>query len=295
MKPIKKEDISQEVFDLYDDYAHNKLNRRQFVEKLSVYAIGGLTVASLLSFMSPNYIDSVRIKPNDERIDSGYITYDSPKGGGSIKGLLSTPKEYSGKLPGIVVVHENRGLNPYIEDTARIAALEGYITLAPDALSPLGGYPGNDDEGRNMQKERDLNEMLEDFIAAFYYLKNHEQCNGNIGVVGFCFGGYISNMMAVKVPELKAAVPYYGRQPEAEDAAKIDTPLLLQYAELDTRVNEGWPAYKKVLEENDVPFEAHFYPNVNHGFHNNTTPRYDKEAAELSWKRTMAFFEKHLV
>lgn len=295
MKTIKKEDISQEVFDLYDDYAHNKLSRRQFVEKISIYAIGGLTVSSLLSFMSPNYIDSIRVKPNDERLDSGYITYESPKGGGSIKGLLSTPKNTNQKLPGIVVVHENRGLNPYIEDTARVAALDGYITLAPDALSPLGGYPGNDDEGREMQKQRDRNEMLEDFIAAFDYLENHENCNGNIGVVGFCFGGYISNMMAVKVDNLKAAVPYYGRQPEDEDAKKISSPLLLQYAELDTRVNEGWPDFKKVLDENNVPYEVHFYPNVNHGFHKNTTPRYDKEAAELSWKRTMDFFKKHLV
>ena len=295
MKNLKKEDISQEVFDLYDDYAHNKLNRRQFVEKLSFYAIGGLTVSSLLSFMSPNYVDSIRVKPNDDRLDSGYITYDSPKGGGSIQGLLSKPKKTDTKLPGIVVVHENRGLNPYIEDTARIAALEGYITLAPDALSPLGGYPGNDDEGRELQKKRDRNEMLEDFIAAFDYLEKHDKCNGNIGVVGFCFGGYISNMMAVKVDNLKAAVPYYGRQPEEEDAKKISTPLLLQYAELDTRVNEGWPDFKKVLDKNNVPYEVHFYPNVNHGFHNNTTPRYDKEAAELSWKRTMDFFMKHLV
>ena len=295
MKNLKKEDISQEVFDLYDDYAHNKLNRRQFVEKLSFYAIGGLTVSSLLSFMSPNYVDSIRVKPNDDRLDSGYITYDSPKGGGSIQGLLSKPKKTDTKLPGIVVVHENRGLNPYIEDTARIAALEGYITLAPDALSPLGGYPGNDDEGRELQKKRDRNEMLEDFIAAFDYLEKHDKCNGNIGVVGFCFGGYISNMMAVKVDNLKAAVPYYGRQPEEEDAKKISTPLLLQYAELDTRVNEGWPDFKKVLDKNNVPYEVHFYPNVNHGFHNNTTPRYDKEAAELSWKRTMDFFKERLV
>ena len=295
MKPIKKEDISQEVFDLYDDYAHNKLNRRQFVEKLSIYAIGGLTVSSLLSFMSPNYVDSIRVKADDERLDSGYITYESPKGGGSIKGLLSTPKNTNSKLPGIVVVHENRGLNPYIEDTARIASLEGYITLAPDALSPLGGYPGNDDDGREMQRKRDRNEMLEDFIAAFDYLEKHEKCNGNIGVVGFCFGGYISNMMAVKVDNLKAAVPYYGRQPEEEDAKKISSPLLLQYAEHDTRVNEGWPEFKTVLDENNVPYEVYFYPNVNHGFHNNTTPRYDKKAAELSWERTMKFFKEHLV
>ena len=208
MKPLKKEDISQDVFDLYDDYAHNKINRRQFVEKLSLYAIGGLTVSSLLSFMAPNYADSILVNPNDERLESKYITFDSPKGGGTIKGLLSQSDNNTKKLPGVVVVHENRGLNPYIEDVGRRAALEGFITLAPDALTPLGGYPGNDDDGRELQKKRDRNEMLEDFIAAFHYLKSHEHCNGNIGVVGFCFGGWIANMMAVKLPTLKAAVTF---------------------------------------------------------------------------------------
>jgi carboxymethylenebutenolidase len=294
MKDIKKEDIKQEVFDLYDDYAHNKLNRRQFVEKLSLYAVGGLTVSSLLSFMSPNYVDSLLVKPDDPTLDSDYVTYDSPKGGGTIKGLLSKPKDLKKKLPGIVVVHENRGLNPYIEDVGRRAAKAGFVSLAPDALSPLGGYPGNDDDGRAMQKKRDRNEMLEDFIAAYHHLKNHKDCNGNIGVVGFCFGGWISNMMAVRLTELGAAVPYYGRQPEAEDAKKIKAPLLLQYGELDKRVNAGWPAFEMVLKENSIDYEAYIYPGVNHGFHNNTTPRYDKEAANLSWERTIAFFNKHL-
>ncbi len=295
MKPVKKEDISKEVFDLYDDYAHNKIDRRQFVEKLSLYAIGGLTVSSLLSFMSPNYLDTLLVKQNDPRLNSGYITYDSPKGGGSIKGLLSKPKDAEGKLPGIIVVHENRGLNPYIEDVGRQAALDGFISLAPDALTPLGGYPGNDDAGRELQKQRDRNDMLEDFIAAYHYLKNHENCNGSVGVVGFCFGGWISNMMAVRLPELKAAVPFYGGQPTHEEAANITTPLLLQFAELDTRVNEGWPAYEAVLKANNVDYTAHFYPGVNHGFHNTTTPRYDKAAAELAWTRTIAFFRKHLI
>lgn len=294
MKDLKKEDISQDVFDLYDDYAHNKLNRRQFVEKLSIYAVGGITVSSLLSFMSPNYIDSLFVKPNDPTLDSDYITYESPKGGGTIKGLLSTPKDTTTKLPGVVVVHENRGLNPYIEDVGRRTAKEGFISLAPDALSPLGGYPGNDDDGRALQKKRDRNEMLEDFIAAYNYLKTHEKCNGNVGVVGFCFGGWISNMMAVRLPDLGAAVPYYGRQPSDEDAQKIKAPILLQYGELDTRVNEGWPAFEAVLKANNIEHQAYIYPNVNHGFHNNTTPRFDKEAADLSWERTIAFFKKHL-
>lgn len=294
MKPLKKEDINQEIFDLYDDYAHNKLERRQFIEKLSLYAVGGLTVSSLLSFMSPNYKDTKEIKQDDPRITSEFITYNSPKGGGSIKALLSKPIDVKTKLPGIIVVHENRGLNPYIEDVGRRAAIEGFISIAPDALSPLGGYPGNDDDGRAMQQKRDRDEMLEDFIAAFEYLKNSEDCNGKIGVVGFCFGGWIANMMAVKVPELAASVPFYGRQPSDEDAENIKVPLMLQYAELDTRVNEGWPAFEKILNENNIEHTAYFYPKVNHGFHNNTTPRFDKTAADLAWKRTIDFFKEKL-
>lgn len=294
MKKLTKEAINQEVFDLYDDYAHNKIDRRQFVEKLSLYAIGGLTVSALLSYMTPNYLDTLLVKPNDERLQSEYITYQSPKGGGAIKGLLSKPDNTSGKLPGVIVVHENRGLNPYIEDVGRRVALDGFISLAPDALSPLGGYPGNDDDGREMQRKRDRNEMLEDFIAAYHYLSTHKNCNGKIGVVGFCFGGWIANMMAVKLPNLLAAVPFYGGQPTAEEAAQIKTPLLLQFAGLDTRVNEGWPAYQAVLKENNVEYTAHFYPDVNHGFHNNTTPRYDEKAATLAWDRTIAFFKEKL-
>lgn len=294
MKPLKKEDIKQEVFDLYDDYAHNKIDRRRFIEKLSVYAVGGLTLGSLMSFMSPNYVDTLLVKPDDNRLESDYITYNSPKGGGTIRGLLSKPSNVSEKLPGVVVVHENRGLNPYIEDVGRQTALDGFISLAPDALTPLGGYPGNDDEGRALQRQRDRDEMLEDFIAAFHYLKEHPNCNGKIAVVGFCFGGWISNMMAVRVPELLAAVPYYGSQPNAEDAAKVTVPLLLHFAELDTRVNEGWPAYEAILKANNTEYQAHFYEGVNHGFHNTSTPRYNKEAAELSWKRTIDFFKEKL-
>lgn len=294
MSSLKKEDIKQEVFDLYDDYAHNKIDRRQFAEKLSLYAIGGLTASSLLSFVSPNYVDTITVKQDDPRIDSKYVKYDSPKGGGTIKGLLSKPSNTKKKLPGIVVVHENRGLNPYIEDTGRRAALEGFISIAPDALTPLGGYPGNDDDGRTLQRKRDRNEMLEDFIAAFEYLKNHKDCDGNIGVVGFCFGGWISNMMAVRLPNLKAAVPFYGGQPSAEETAKIKAPLLLQYAGLDKRVNAGWPEYEKALKANNVEYMAHFYPDVNHGFHNNTTPRYDEAAATLAWTRTIDFFKEKL-
>ena len=294
MKKLKKADISQEVFDLYDEYAHNKIERRQFLEKLSLYAIAGITLPSLLSFVMPNYVDSVEIKPDDPRIKSGYITYNSPKGGGNIRGLLSKPLESKNKLPGIIVVHENRGLNPYIEDVGRRAALEGFITLAPDALTPLGGYPGNDDDGRAMQSKLDPNKMLEDFIAAYQYLLSHEDCNGKVGVVGFCFGGWISNMMAVKIASLSAAVPFYGSQPSAEDTAKIKAPLMLHFAGLDKRVNEGWPAYEAALKQNHIDYLAYMYEGVNHGFHNNTTPRYDEAAANLAWKRTIDFFREKL-
>lgn len=293
MNSIKKEDIKQEVFDLYDDYAHNRIDRRVFVEKLSAYAVGGITVASLMSFLMPDY-KAIQVGEQDPRLKSEFVNYESPKGGGTMKALLSKPADAKGKLGGIVVVHENRGLNPHIEDVGRRAALAGFISIAPDALTPLGGYPGTDDEGRELQRKRDRNEMLEDFIAAFEYLKKHSDCNGKVGVVGFCFGGWITNMMAVRIPDLAAAVPFYGGQPAAEDVPKIKAPLLLHYAELDTRVNEGWPAYEAALKENKKEYTAHMYANTNHGFHNDTTPRYDKAAAELAWSRTVEFFKKKL-
>jgi carboxymethylenebutenolidase len=294
MSEIKKEDIKQEVFDLYDDYAHNRLDRRDFMQKLSAFAVGSLTVPALMSFLMPDYQGAIQIKKDDPRLKSEYINYPSPKGGGTIKALLSMPADNKKRLGGIVVVHENRGLNPHIEDVARRAALAGFISIAPDALTPLGGYPGTDDAGREMQSKRDQNEMLEDFIAAYDYLKNNKDCNGKIGVVGFCFGGGIANKMAVRIPGLNASVPFYGGQPAKEDVPKIKAPLLLHYAALDTRVNEGWPAYEAALKENKKEYTAYIYPNVNHGFHNDTTPRYDKPAAELAWKRTIDFFSDKL-
>jgi len=291
---LRKEDINQEVFDLYDDYAHNRIDRRQFLDRISAYAVGGVTLASLLSFIMPNYREKIQVPVNDPRVTSDYIHYDSPKGGGRIKGLLSKPADADGKLPGIVVVHENRGLNPHIEDVGRRAALAGFVSLAPDALTPLGGYPGTDDEGRTLQRQRDRNEMLEDFIAAFEHLKTHEDCTGKVGVVGFCFGGWISNMMAVKVHDLAAAVPFYGGQAPSESVPEIKAPLLLHYAGLDKRVNEGWPEYEAALKQHQKEYSAHIYPDVNHGFHNDTTPRYDEDAAELAWKRTIEFFKEKL-
>jgi len=294
MDNIKKEDIKQEVFDLYDDYAHNRVNRREFVQKLSAYAVGGLTVTALMGFLMPDYGGNIQVRADDPRIKSEYINYNSPKGGGNIKALLSMPANTTKTLGGIVVVHENRGLNPHIEDVARRAALAGFISIAPDALTPLGGYPGDDEKGREMQSKRNKDEMLEDFIAAYEYLKKHKDCNGKVGVVGFCFGGGIVNMMAVRIPDLSAAVPFYGGQPTSDDVPSIKAPLLLHYAALDTRVNEGWPAYEAALKANNKVYTVYIYPGVNHGFHNDTTPRYDKAAAQLAWQRTIEFFNTYL-
>ena len=294
MKPIKKEDLDQEVFNIYDEYVHSKIDRREFVNKLSSYAIGGLTVSAIMAFLLPNYVEAKRFTQDDPRLISEYIAYNSPKGAGTMRGLLTRPADKPGKLPGIIVVHENRGLNPYIEDTAHQAALDGFIAFAPDALTPFGGYPGSDDEGRTMQVKRDREEMLQDFIAAYGFLKGHENCTGKVGVVGFCFGGWVSNMMAVRVPDLLAAVPFYGGQPTAEEVPDIQAALLIHFAELDTRVNEGWPAYEAALKANDKEYTAHFYPETNHGFHNHSTPRYDEAAAGLAWQRTIAFFNEKL-
>lgn len=294
MKKTIKKDIDQKVFDLYDEYAHNKIDRRSFIDRLSLFAVGGLTVPTLLKHILPDYETTAEIKSDDPRLNTSYPTYQSSKGGGEIRGQLSFLKEKEGKLSGIIVVHENRGLNPYIEDVGRRAALDGFISMAPDALWPLGGYPGNDDEGRTLQRKRDRNEMLEDFIAAYDYLRTHPKCNGNVGVVGFCFGGWISNMMAVKIASLKAAVPFYGGQPDQEDVKSIQAPLLLQFGELDTRVNAGWPAYEKELIQQGKEYQVFIYPGANHGFHNNTTPRYDEENAKLAWERTISFFKEHL-
>lgn len=286
--------LKQEVYDLYDSYVHSKIDRREFMEKVSVYAVGGLTVGAILDFLLPNYQDKQQVRANDPRVKTEYIEYSSPEGGGTIKGLLSMPAKMEEPLPGVVVVHENRGLNPHIEDVGRRAALAGFVSLAPDALTPLGGYPGTDDEGRTLQRKRDRGKMLEDFIAAFHHVKGLKDCTGKVGVVGFCFGGWISNMMAVRIPELAAAVPFYGGQPAAEDVPQIKAPIQLHFAELDKRVNAGWPAYEAALKEHGKDYEAHMYPGVNHGFHNDTTPRFNEEAAKLAWDRTTDFFTKNL-
>ena len=294
MKKIRNEDLNPEVFKLFDQYVHGQIDRRGFLDRTKQYAVGGLTAGAILDYLSPKYATAQQIEAGDSRLDSEYVEYDSPKGAGKMRGLLSQPAGNTAKLPGIVVVHENRGLNPHIEDVGRRAGVANFISLAPDALFPLGGYPGTDDEGRVLQRQRDRMEMLEDFIAAFDYLKQHPNCSGNVGVVGFCFGGWISNMMAVRVPDLKASVPFYGGQAPAEDVPKIQAPLMLQFAELDERVNAGWPAYEAALKEHDKEYVAHFYPGCQHGFHNDTTPRYNEENAKLAWSRTIEFFNDKL-
>lgn len=293
---IKAEDLDPEVFELYDQYAHGQLNRKAFMQRLMVFATATLSANMIADFLMPNYAKAMQIAPDDKRQKNAYIQYTSAKGGGTLKGLLARPAKggKNGKNPGVIVVHENRGLNPYIEDVARRLAVENYIALAPDALTPLGGYPGNDEDGKAMQAKRDKDKMLEDFIAAFHHLRTHPECNGSVGVVGFCFGGYISNHMAVRLPDLEAAVPFYGTQPEGNVVSRIQAPLLIHYAEKDQRVNAGWPDYEAALKKYGKQYQAHIYPGVQHGFHNDTTPRYNKAAAELAWQRTLAFFKAHL-
>lgn len=286
--------IPQEVFDLFDKYAHNQLDRRNFTKKLSLYAVGGLTVSGLLKHLMPDYETKLQVSSEDPRLDADTVEYTTPKTGVTIRGLLTRPVNATEKLPGIIVIHENRGLNPHIEDVTRRAGLENFIAFGPDGLTPLGGYPGNDDEGRTLMKERDRDDMLEEFIAAYEFLRHHPECSGKVGVVGFCFGGSISNKLAVRCPELGAAVPFYGGQPTAEDVPAIQAPLLLHFGELDQRVNAGWPDYEAALKANDKTYTAHIYPDANHGFHNDTTPRYDEAAAKLAWSRTIDFFNFHL-
>ncbi len=287
--------IDQEVLDLYDEYAHGRVNRREYVRRLAAFAVGGLTFEMLLDRLSPNYALAQQVDPDDPRIEAEMVEYDSPQGAGVMRGLLALPKGAISELPAVLVIHENRGLNPYIADVARRLAVEGFLALAPDALTPLGGYPGNDDEGRALQSQRDRDEMIEDFIAGAEFLKDHPKSNGKVGAVGFCFGGGMVNILAVRIPEtIAAAVPFYGRQPASEDINEIQAPLLIHYAELDRRINQGWPAFEAALKDANKSYETYIYPAVNHGFHNDTTPRYDESAAELAWKRTVAFFKEHL-
>jgi carboxymethylenebutenolidase len=290
----KATDFDQKLLNLFDRYVHGLINRREFLEGASKFAVGGLSAAAILESLNPKYVQAQQIPEDDPRLKTETIEYPSPQGSGTIRAYLARPANSSGNLPGVVVIHENRGLNPHIKDVARRTGLAGFLALAPDALTPLGGYPGNDDEGRTLQRQLDRGKMTEDFVAAALHLKSHPECSGRIGVVGFCFGGGMANTLAVRLPDLAAAVPFYGGQPAAEDVPKIKAPLLLHYGELDARVNAGWPDYETALKANGVTYTAHIYGGANHGFHNDTTPRYDQAAATLAWQRTIDFFNQRL-
>jgi carboxymethylenebutenolidase len=294
IKRMKATDFPQELLDIYDGYVHGVITKREFLDRAAKFAVGGVTAVALLKALQPTYAWAEQVKADDPRISTERIQYPSPEGNGTITALLAKPAGATGKLPGVVVVHENRGLNPYIEDVARRVAVAGFVALAPDGLSPLGGYPGNDEKGREMQSQIDSAKLMEDFFAAYEFLLAHDETTDKVGCVGFCYGGGVCNALAVAYPKLAASVPFYGRQPPAADVPKIEAPLLLHYAGLDTRINEGWPAYEAALKANNKTYEAHIYEGVNHGFHNDTTPRYDEEAATLAWTRTVDFFKANL-
>ncbi|MDP6579267.1 MAG: dienelactone hydrolase family protein [Vicinamibacterales bacterium] len=291
----KASDFDPALLDMLDDYVHGGISRRQFIDGAGKYAVGGVTAAALVDSLSPTYAaETQQVSPDDSRLRTEYVEYQSPQGGGTIRGLLSRSANAGGRLPGILVIHENRGLNPHIEDVARRAGLAGFLALAPDALWPLGGYPGNDDDGRTMQRERDRAEMLEDFVAAAGFLQSHPECTGQFGAVGFCYGGGVVNTLAVRLPNLGAGVPFYGSQPPLEDVPNIQAPLLINYAGNDDRINAGAAAYDAALAAAGKTATSYVYEGVNHGFHNDTTPRFDEAAATLAWERTVAFFNEHL-
>jgi carboxymethylenebutenolidase len=295
MERQQASDFDQELLDLYDDYAHGRIGRRVFLQGAAKFAVGGLTAESLLASFSPNYARAQQVAKDDPRLKTEYLKYASPKGAGTMRGYLVRPTSAQGMLPAVLVIHENRGLNPYIEDVTRRLGIAGFLALAPDALTPLGGYPGNDDEGRTLQQKRDPEQMTQDFIASAELLQKHPLSTGKVGVVGFCYGGGVANTLAVRIPEvIVAAVPFYGQQPASEEVPKIRASLLLHYAELDKRVNGGWPAYEKALKAAKVRYKVYIYKGANHGFHNDTTPRYDKAAAKLAWQRTIDFFDASL-
>lgn len=290
----KASDYDPKILKLFDGYVHGKITRRQFLDRAAGFAAAGTSAGAILASLSPDYALAQQVDPDDKSINAGYKQYASPKGAGVMKGYYARPAVIEHKLPAVVVIHENRGLNPYIEDVARRLAVAGFIGFAPDALTPLGGYPGNDDEGRTMQRERDGDEMREDFAAAVEFMQAHPDCTGKVGTVGFCYGGGMSMYLAVRFPDLAGAVAFYGRHPAAEDAAKIEAPLMIHHGALDERVNAGWPDFEKALQAADCEYEQFMYEDANHGFHNDTTPRFDKEAADLAWARTIEFFEKNL-
>ena len=287
-------DFPPEVLKLFDGYVHGWVSRREFLDGAGKFAVGGFTAAAMLESLRPNYAFAQQVPKDDARIKVEYLTYPSPQGSGTMRGYFARPANASGKLPGIVVIHENRGLNPYIEDVARRVAVANFVAFAPDALTPLGGYPGDEEKAVALFNTLDAAKRTEDLLAAYGVLKSRPECTGKVGAVGFCFGGTTVNIFATRLPDLAAGVPFYGGQPSAADAAKIKAPLMLHYAGLDERIDAGWPAYEAALKANGVKYQMFMYPNTNHGFHNDTTPRYDEAAAKLAWSRTLAFFNENV-
>ena len=294
MSRLTARDFHPDLLELYDFYVHGRIGRREFLDRAARFAVGGLTAAALLASLSPNYALAQQIQFTDPDIVAEYIRYPSPNGHGEVRGYLVRRAKVEGPVAGVVVVHENRGLNPYIEDVARRVAKAGFVALAPDGLSSVGGYPGNDEKGRELQQTVDPEKLMNDFFAAIEFLLADPRVTDKVGITGFCYGGGVSHAAAVAYPELAAAVPFYGRQARPEDVPRIRAPLLVHLAENDPRINEGWPAYEAVLKAAGTRYEAHLYPGTHHGFHNDSTPRYDAEAAELAWSRTIAWFRTHL-
>jgi carboxymethylenebutenolidase len=287
-------DFDQELLNLFDQYVHGGIDRRGFLDRAGKFAVGGMTAGMILDALNPQFASAQQVPKDDARIKAESVTYPSPAGSSTTKGYLVRPASAAGKLPGVLVVHENRGLNPHIEDVARRLALDNFVAFAPDALAPVGGYPGDEDKARDLFTKLDQPKTREDFVAAAKYLQTRPECTGKVGAVGFCYGGGIVNMLATRLPDLAAAVPFYGNQPTAEEAKAIKAPLLIHYAETDDRINAGWPAYEAALKAANVPYTMHKYPGTQHGFNNDTTPRYDAAAAKLAWQRTVDFFNKNL-
>jgi carboxymethylenebutenolidase len=296
VKPMERKkatDYPQELLDHFDKYVHGDISRREFLDRANKYAVGGVTAMAIWESLRPNYVFAQQVPKDDERIKAEYATVPSPQGNGSIKGYFARPAKISGKIPTVLVIHENRGLNPYVEDVARRLAVSNFVAFAPDGLTSLGGYPGEEEKALALFPKVDPGKMFEDFLASYAWLKARES-SGKMGAVGFCFGGSTVNKLAVRLPDLAAAVPFYGGQPSAEDTAKIKAPLLIHYGSLDTRINAGWPAWEEALKANHITYTAYIYEGANHGFHNDTTPRYDETAAKLAWQRTLEFFNKYL-
>jgi carboxymethylenebutenolidase len=294
MERMTAKDFPQELLNIFDQYVHGQIDRRGFMDRASKFAVGGVTAGMLLDALNPTFAAAQQVAKDDKRLNTEYLEYPSPQGNGTMKGYLARPVAAKGKLPAVLVVHENRGLNPHIEDIARRVALVDFVAFAPDALAPLGGYPGDEDKARALFPKLDQTKTREDFVAAVSYLKSRPDSTGRVGVVGFCYGGGISNFLATRVPDLGAAVPFYGGQAAADQVKNIKAPLLIHYAENDERINAGWPAYEAALKAANVPYTMHMYPGTQHGFNNDTTPRYDEAAAKLAWQRTIDFFNKHL-